>query len=117
MSLTTPNPTRNEFERVVDKQLKRSKVTYSYESEKIPYILYGNYIPDFILETKDGKVYIECKGHFRVEDKRKLSAVKKQYPDMDLRIVFYSSKPKDIKWAEKRKIPWAVGKIPREWLK
>jgi predicted nuclease of restriction endonuclease-like RecB superfamily len=79
--------------------------------------LYSNYIPDFILETKNGKVYIECKGRFRETDKRKLAAVKKQHPELDLRIVFYRENKQYIKWADKYKIPWCIKIIPKEWLR
>ena len=116
MRLRKKRKTRNNFEERVRKSLKKSKVSFDYESEKIPYVIEGFYIPDFIINKSTGKIYIETKGHFRPEAKRKMSAVKKLHPELDLRIVFYSRKEKDIKWAEKHKIPWAIGEIPKEWL-
>src|ERR1700678_2466367 len=95
---------RNQFEKRVFHQLKRAKVKFSYESERIAYILARHYIPDFIIETPLGKVYVECKGYLRPEDKAKLIAVRKMHPEKDLRILFYSTNRKYIKWAEKHGI-------------
>lgn len=108
--------TRNKFEQKIEQQLKRSKVPFKYESERIPYLLAGHYIPDFILSLPTGKIYIETKGHFRPEAKRKMVAVKKLNPKLDIRVVFYSKKPKDIKWAIKNGFPYSIGLIPPEWL-
>lgn len=107
---------RNDFEKKISRQLKKRKIKFEYETERIPYVLKGNYIPDFIIETELGKIYLECKGFFRIEDRRKLAAVKQQYPNLDLRIVFYRLNKQYIKWAEKHKIRWSVGSIPNDWL-
>lgn len=107
---------RNKFELRTERQLKRSRVRFKYEAEKIPYVLCRHYIPDFILETKTGKVYIECKGYLRPEHKSKMCAVKKQNPQLDIRILFYAEKRQYIKWAQKNGFRYAVGTIPEEWL-
>jgi len=107
---------RNKFEKRIYSQLSRAKVSFKYESEKIPYLLARHYIPDFIIQTKTGKIYIECKGYLRPEHKAKLIAVKKLNPKIDLRILFYARRPKDIKWAEKHGFTYAIEKIPKEWL-
>lgn len=111
---------RNKFELRINRQLKRSKIPYGYEVERIPYVLARHYQPDFILTTELGKVYIECKGYLRTEDKAKLKAVKQQHPEMDLRILFYgdrTSREKDqIRWATKNGFRYAVHSIPKEWL-
>jgi predicted nuclease of restriction endonuclease-like RecB superfamily len=109
--------TRNKFETVIHKQLKKKKkVSLSYETAKIPYTIHGNYIPDFVLTGKDRTIYIETKGHFRPEAKRKMVAVKKQHPHLDIRIIFYSKKLKDIRWAERYGFPYAIGDVPQEWM-
>ncbi len=108
--------TRNKFEQRIERALKKAKVPFKYESEKISYIITGHYIPDFVLSTSRGKVYIETKGHFRPEAKRKMVAVKKLHPELDIRILFYSRKLKDIRWAEKNGFIWAVEDIPKSWL-
>lgn len=107
---------RNKFEGKIEKQLKKANATFSYETEKIPYFFSGHYIPDFIITTPNGKVYIETKGHFRPEAKRKMVSVKKLNPQLDIRIIFYSKKLKDIRWAEKNGFKWAISDIPQEWF-
>lgn len=111
-----PKTTRNKFEKKIEQQLKKSKVKFEYESEKIPYTIQGYYIPDFIISTSLGPVYIETKGHFRPEAKRKMVAVRKLHPELDIRLLFYSHKRKDIRWAEKYGFPYAIETIPDEWL-
>lgn len=108
--------TRNKFELKIYRQLKRSKCSFNYESEKIAYVIASHYTPDFILTTPLGKIYIECKGYFRPEDKRKLVAVKRLNPQLDLRLLFYARKPQYVKWAVKNGFKFAVEKIPKEWL-
>lgn len=107
--------TKNKFEERIFKLLKRKKVSFKYESEKIPYVLAGHYIPDFVVEGRNGRIYIETKGYLRPEHKRKMVAVKRQHPELDIRILFYSNKTKDIKWASKNGFIWAVDTIPEEW--
>jgi predicted nuclease of restriction endonuclease-like RecB superfamily len=107
---------KNLFEATVAKQIKRSKVPFKYESEKIPYVIASHYKPDFVLSTPLGKVYVECKGYFRPEDKRKLVAVKRQHPSMDIRILFYAERSSYTRWATKHGFKWAVEKIPKDWL-
>lgn len=108
--------TKNKFEQRIYNLLKRKKISFKYESERIPYIFTGYYLPDFVLSTPKGKVYIETKGYFRPEHKRKMASVKKLNPQLDIRILFYSKKEKDIKWADKNGFIWAVETIPEEWL-
>lgn len=110
-----PKP-RNKFEVKLDLQLKRSKVRYKYESRKIPYIFSGHYIPDWDVQTPLGPIIIEGKGYLRPEDKRKLVAVKKCNPHLDIRIVFYAFNKKYIDWAIRNGFRYAVGNIPKEWL-
>lgn len=108
---------RNKFEEKIYKELRKARAKFSYESERIPYILARHYIPDFIVETGTGKIYVECKGYLRPEDKAKLLAVKRQNSNIDLRIVFYENRKKSIKWAEKNGFKFAIYEIPFEWLK
>ena len=44
-----------------------------------------NYTPDFLLPNG---IYLECKGYWEAEDRRKIKAVKQQHPEIDLRMVF-----------------------------
>lgn len=107
---------RNKFEKKIYAQLRRKRANFEYERDKFPYVLASHYIPDFTVHTGFGKLYIETKGYLRPEDKRKLVAVKKQHPEIDLRIVFYADNKKNIKWAEKNGFRWSIGTIPKEWL-
>ena len=107
---------KNRFEQKIFNQLRRNKVSFKYESEKIPYIFTGHYIPDFVITTPLGKIYIETKGYFRPEHKRKMVAVKKLNPNLDIRIVFYAKRLKDIRWAEKYGFMYSIESIPKDWL-
>lgn len=111
-----PRTVRNKFETKISKQLSKAKVKFKYETEKIPYLLARHYIPDFIIETKNGKIYIECKGYLRPEHKAKMVAVKKLNPNLDIRLLFYSRNLKYIRWAERNGFPYAIGDIPDEWF-
>lgn len=114
--LKKKNKVRNKFEARLDRQLELSKVGYSYETERLPYTIYGSYIPDFIIHGVSGKIYIEAKGHFRPESRRKMIAVKKCNPDLDIRIIFYSFSKRNSKWALKHGFKYSVGVIPEDWL-
>jgi len=108
---------RNKFELEVFTKLKRKKVKFKYESEKILYVYSGHYIPDFVIDTKQGKIYVETKGYLRATDKRKMAAVKKCNPTLDIRFVFHPKcKKADLRWAEKNGFPFAIEAIPKEWL-
>lgn len=108
---------KNKFEKRIYQQLKKAKVRFSYESERIPYVLARHYVPDFIIRTDKGVLYVECKGYFRPEAKAKMAAIKRQHPQLDIRLLFYSKVRSNIKWAEKVGFKYAIGTIPEEWLK
>lgn len=107
---------RNKFEQKIEKQLKKAKVQFKYESEKIPYLIAGHYIPDFVISTPTGKIYLETKGYFRPEHKRKMIAVKKLNPHLDIRILFYAPNKQNQKWAERHGFLYAFVNIPEAWL-
>ena len=109
---------RNKFERRIDRQLRKAKVIYAYETEKIPYIIAAHYIPDFIIKLDNGdKIYIECKGYLRPEDKRKLVAVKRCHPTKDIRLLFYRLVEPSIKWAKRQGFEYAIADLPEQWCK
>lgn len=108
---------RNKFETKLYQFLKKKKIKFDYESERLEYTIHGKYIPDFIIHCRDGsKIYVEAKGHFRPEALRKMAAVKVAHPDLDIRFVFYSHSKKNARWCEKHGFPYAIGDIPVEWL-
>lgn len=108
--------TRNPSEQRIERQLRLAKVRHKYEPRRIPYIIAGHYIPDWEVDTPTGQILIEYKGYFRPEAKRKMVAVKKCNPHLDIRIVFYAYKKKDIDWAIRHGFRYAIGTIPKEWL-
>jgi Autographiviridae endonuclease I len=107
---------KNAFEKKLNKQLKKAKVRFDYECTRIPYILACDYVPDWTVLLPSGVLYIEAKGYLRPEHKRKMVAVKRQHPEKDIRMVFYSKNKKYIKWAERNGFTYAIGEIPKEWL-
>ena len=110
------------LEEQVAKLLDGLGVSYEYESCKVPYTIQHHYHPDFILPNH---VHLEAKGYWSAPDRRKIAAVKKDNPDLDLRMVFqapYNKISKGSKttyaiWCEKHDIPWtSFQDIPLDWL-
>ncbi len=113
---------RSKLEERVATLLEQLGVSYEYETEKLSYTIEHNYTPDFVLPNY---VYLETKGYWDAADRRKVLAVKRDNPDVDLRMVFQSpyntiskkSKTTYAKWCDKHGIPWtAYHEIPLEWL-
>lgn len=95
---------------------------FDYEPRKLAYTLEAKYIPDFVLPNG---VILEAKGYFPYEDRRKMVAVKKSHPELDIRMVFQNPNTKIDKrskttyamWCEKNGFPWAhYLHIPLEWF-
>ena len=117
-----PPKFRSKLEENVASLLEGLGISYEYESEKLSYVIEHNYTPDFKLPNYK---YLEVKGYWDAEDRRKILAVKKDNPDIDLRMVFQSpyntiskkSKTTYAKWCDKHDIPWtSYTDIPIEWL-
>ena len=112
---------RSGLEEEIAKQLEASHVDYEYEKERIAYHRTCFYVPDFKLPNG---IFIEAKGRFTSDDRGKLLKVKKQHPDLDIRLVFSRSKAKLSKdskttyaqWCERWGFPYADKQIPEEWL-
>lgn len=79
------------------------------------------YTPDFLLENE---ILVETKGRWDVADRQKHALIRKQLPDLDLRIVFQRSaspirKGSKTTYADvcrKLGIPFADKIVPQEWL-
>jgi hypothetical protein len=122
-----PRSPRNKFELKLQKELKKFKGwKATYESDKIPYVLTRDYIPDFTVQGPSGRIiFLEGKGHFDDTARSKMAAVKRHNPTLDIRIIFYranqfvrkKSSMTYAKWADKYGFPWAEGSIPKEWFK
>jgi len=117
-----PDKFRSGLEEKVANLLEGLGVSYEYESKRIPYTIQHHYCPDFILPNH---VLLETKGYWDAADRRKIKAVKKDNPELDLRMVFQSpfntiskkSKTTYAMWCEKHDIPWtSFHNIPLEWL-
>lgn len=103
-----------------------NRSTVEYETEKLEYTETKNYIPDFIIEHKDGsKVYVETKGYFPYPDRAKMILIKSQHPELDIRILFYRDNPSQLgrgsksrpsDWALKNGFPYAIGEVPSDWF-
>jgi predicted nuclease of restriction endonuclease-like RecB superfamily len=109
--------TRNKFEETIRRQIRRSRIVYKYEGETIPYTIAYHYIPDFVLYTPLGKIYVECKGYLRPEDRRKMVAVKRLNPRLDIRILFQKLTKQNERWASRAGFRYAEGVIPEAWFK
>ena len=114
---------RSGFEDDVAKELKAKGVEFTYKKEKIKWVdlKVRTYTPDFVLGNG---IIIETKGRFVANDRRKHKEIKKQFPDLDIRFVFYNSKSKLYKgakssyadWCDKYGFPYADKSIPDAWL-
>lgn len=99
----------------------RQGVSFEYETQTLSYTLELQYKPDFILPNG---VIVETKGVFPSDDRRKMLAVKRQYPSLDIRICFMrageklSKAPNSLtywQWAERAGFLWCEGAIPQSW--
>ena len=114
---------RSGLEEQVGGQLKQAGVVWSYETLTIPYEVaeIRKYTPDFILGNG---IIVETKGHFVTADRKKIKLIRKQYPHLDLRLVFSNpnqrigkkSKTTYGKCATDHGIPFAKQFIPEAWL-
>jgi hypothetical protein len=116
---------RSGFEHKVSDQLKENKIKFEYETTVIPYIkpeTKHTYTIDFTLPNG---ILIETKGRWVIEDRKKHLLIKKQHPELDIRMVFMSGKTKIRKgskttygmFCDKHNILWAEKTIPESWLK
>jgi hypothetical protein len=110
------------YERSVAANLASKKIKFQYEPDKFNYTLERTYCPDFKLPNG---VYIEAKGKLDQETRSKMLAVKKNNPELDVRMIFMrgenklskGSKMTYLDWAAKNGFPAADGtEVPDEWL-
>jgi hypothetical protein len=115
---------RSGLEESVDALLKQSGIDGQYEQHKVLYtvpVSYHEYTPDFRLPNG---IFVETKGRFVLEDRKKHVLIKQQYPELDIRFVFQNSKNKIRKgspttyadWCKKHGFLYADKTIPQEWL-
>lgn len=89
---------RSGLEEKVQEQLTAINREFEYETEKISYHIpakKAKYTPDFIIYTSTGhKIYIETKGIWDANDRKKHLLIREQHPELDIRFVFSNSKNK-----------------------
>ena len=112
---------RSVLEERIAKSFEKDNVVYLYEARSYSYKLESKYTPDFFLNNN---IILEAKGFFKPADRRKMLAIKKQYPDLDIRFVFQrnntlskNSKTHYGDWCDKHGFPWCIyPNIPPSWL-
>lgn len=126
---------RSQLEDLVKADLDNRQIEHEYESIKLEYvkdkcpscghtIRTGRYTPDFIIIRPSGiRLVVETKGRFTSTDRTKMQRVKRDNPNEDIRFVFQrdqvlrkGSTTKYSEWADKNGFPWAIGKVPDEWI-
>jgi hypothetical protein len=130
---------KSKFEARIAAYLKKMKVPFEYEARTYKYksrprmsarcgecgskniYVDRRYTPDFFL--KNG-VIIESKGKWAAKDRYKMLDVREANPTLNVRMLFMSdnkiskvSKTRYSRWCEDNNIIYAVGTIPKEWLK
>jgi hypothetical protein len=115
---------RSGLEEDLDATLKVIGIDGQYEQHKISYIqpeTKHTYTPDFRLPNG---IYIETKGRFVMDDRKKHLLIRQQHPELDIRFIFQNSKNKIRKgskttyadWCVKYGFKYADKIIPTEWL-
>lgn len=116
---------RSGLEEEVAEYLTSKGVGFSFETLKVPYVKPETqhiYSPDFIL---DNGIIIETKGRWLLDDRKKHILIRKQHPNLDIRILFQNayariskgSKTSYADFCDKHGIPYAHRTIPEGWLK
>ncbi|ACF15742.1 gp3 [Escherichia phage BA14] len=116
---------RSGLEDKVSKQLESKNIKFDYERWRVPYVVPASnhtYCPDFLLPNG---IFVETKGLWDSDDRKKHLLIREQYPELDVRIVFSSSRSKLYKgsptsygeWCEKHGILFADKLIPVDWLR
>lgn len=115
---------RSGLELQIDESLKSAGIDGEYEKYIIEYTKPATthkYHPDFRLPNG---IFVETKGRFLADDRKKHLLIKAQHPELDIRFLFSNSKTKLSKsskttyasWCDKYGFKWAERTIPDEWL-
>ncbi|MGW8177210.1 MAG: endodeoxyribonuclease [bacterium] len=124
MRTATERGYRSGLEEKIADQLEDMGVPFDYEGHTLRYEIparEARYTPDFILPNA---IIIETKGRFVTSDRKKHKLIRKQHPNLDIRIVFSNPNAKIGKrskttygmWCEQHGIPYAHKTIPQEWI-
>jgi hypothetical protein len=115
---------RSGLEMTIDESLKSRGVDGEYEKHIIQYTkpeTHHKYHPDFKLPNG---IFVETKGRFLTDDRKKHLLIKAQNPNLDIRFLFQNSKTKISKaskttyadWCIKHGFKFADKDIPDDWL-
>jgi hypothetical protein len=115
---------RSGLEMTIDESLKSRGIDGEYEKHIIQYTkpeTHHKYHPDFKLPNG---VFVETKGRFLTDDRKKHLLIKAQNPNLDIRFLFQNSKTKISKaskttyadWCIKHGFKFADKDIPDDWL-
>jgi hypothetical protein len=116
---------RSGLEMDINESLKVQGIDGEYEQHIITYTKPATnhkYHPDFRLPNG---IYVETKGRFLTDDRKKHLLIKEQHPELDIRFLFQNSKTKISKaskttyadWCDKHGFKYADKIIPEDWLR
>ena len=115
------NKYKSGLERRIAAQLQRSKVKFTYEQQSYHYTLTHRYTPDFFLANG---IIIETKGRWTGADRKKHKQVRKEHPELDIRLLFQQDNTLSPKsdttysdYCNKHGIKYAFGQVPASWLR
>jgi len=120
------NPYRSKFETRVITKLKRRRIRFIYEKERIHFTqpaVERSYLPD--LYFPQTKIYVELKGLFTLDDRKKHLWLREDTNSYyDIRFCFQNAKNKIrknskttyIDWCVKHEFRWCEKEIPRKWM-
>ena len=136
-----PKPYRSLYEYRIAQDLDKRGVEYTYEEFELTYLstprgrggfcsicgatdlsVWRTYTPDFrIIQTS---VFIEAKGKFTAQDRRKHLQVRDSHPDEDIRFLFQRdnkisrrSETRYSDWCDKNGFEYSIGTtVPEEWV-
>lgn len=115
---------RSGLELRINEELQEKGIDGEYEKNVIQYVIPESnhkYKPDFRLPNG---IFVETKGRFLADDRKKHLLIKEQHPELDIRFLFQNSKAKISKaskttyasWCEKYGFKYADKNIPESWI-
>lgn len=118
------NKYKSKWEQTVADQMVALGYPVEYESVKIPYLIPESkhiYTPDFPISKK---IFLEAKGKFVFQDRKKHLLLKEQYPDLTFILVFQNANQRISKkskttysmWCDKHGIKWVHRNITNNIL-
>jgi hypothetical protein len=111
--------------------LEGKPIDAEYEADTFTYPVAETrkYTPDWTITRKKGRgfkrhLYIEYKGVLDKVSRKKLKLVKKNHPNINLRLVFQNASNKIYRgskttygmWADQHGFIWADNVLPKDWL-